>query len=513
MKRTLRVFILFAALLSLFTSIIYAASKYPDVSNNHWAFDEIEYLSNEGVISGYEDGSFQPSRLISRAEAAIMLVRALKYDKENRPDPNFSDVSKYSVAYDYIATIADEKVMVGDEGLFYPSRSLSRAEMAAILTRAYSLTYGRTFDFSDITPSFWAYEDIQALADNQITVGYPDRTYRPQLFVTRAQFSVFMARVLDDKYKPDTLVHLQNIKDKWEQYKPSFIGDPFIATASTKVPFSPSQLEPAFINDGLKMANFVRFLAGLPDDLTLTSELNEQAGYGAVLLATSEFSHYPTKPTDMSDDFYDIAVRSTSTSNIGMGNHYEESDLSQMLSTFVNYYMIDFGLNNLKRVGHRQHILNPNLKNIGFGFATNNNYHYVTMQVFDRSRSERVEYDYIAYPTKDYFPVELSQEDIPWSVTLSSVKYEKPNLENIKVTVTRLNDGAVWSFDQMDNEVTEKDKFVNVDEYTIVFRPDNIYYNVGDRYSVSIEGLEKIELLGTSPATISYETEIIQLDE
>ena len=88
----------------------------------------------------------------------------------------------------------------GNNGYFYPNKTLTRAEMAAIINRAFQLEENNTkVSFKDISTKHWAYKDIQALVGNKITTGYKDNTFRPNQSITRAEFSAFMARVLRNK--------------------------------------------------------------------------------------------------------------------------------------------------------------------------------------------------------------------------------------------------------------------------------------------------------------------------
>jgi len=50
--------------------------------------------------------------------------------------------------------------------------------------------------FPDVSPSFWAFQEIEALAASAITTGFPDGTFRPTAPVTRAQMATFLARAL-----------------------------------------------------------------------------------------------------------------------------------------------------------------------------------------------------------------------------------------------------------------------------------------------------------------------------
>ncbi|MFC3886502.1 S-layer homology domain-containing protein [Bacillus songklensis] len=176
----------------------FAKPLFTDVPNSHWAYNEIQYWTELGVITGYGDGSFKPEQSLKRAHAALLLAKAMKLDTSHPTNPNFSDVPTDHLYYDAIATIANMGIVTGkQDGRFDPNGTLTRAQMAAILTRAYNLTGTIPQNFADVPNDFWAFKEISALAANGITTGYKeDNTFRPQNAVTRAQFSAFLYRIL-----------------------------------------------------------------------------------------------------------------------------------------------------------------------------------------------------------------------------------------------------------------------------------------------------------------------------
>ncbi|MCL7746771.1 S-layer homology domain-containing protein [Halalkalibacter alkaliphilus] len=180
-----------------------AQTDFHDVDDDFWAKNEIEFLHEQEVIFGYPEGNFKPNLSINRTQAATMLVRALGLDTRNRPDPGFADISQNFHAYDIVATVAEEGLLTGSDGMFRPGETLSRAQMAVILQRAFELSGTWDREFTDIQNGFWAYDETQALAANRITTGYSaDGTFRPSNPTTRAQFSVFLARQIDEAFKP-----------------------------------------------------------------------------------------------------------------------------------------------------------------------------------------------------------------------------------------------------------------------------------------------------------------------
>ena len=75
--------------------------------------------------------------------------------------------------------------------------------MAIFLSRAFNLIEEADESFADISPSMASYYHIKRIIEERLTHGYPDNTFRPNEKITRAQFSAFLARALDDQFKVD----------------------------------------------------------------------------------------------------------------------------------------------------------------------------------------------------------------------------------------------------------------------------------------------------------------------
>ena len=67
MKKTIAVILTLSVMLGIIFQIA-LAKEFSDMPASHWAFQYVDKLSNEGVINGYEDGSFRPSKEVTRAE-------------------------------------------------------------------------------------------------------------------------------------------------------------------------------------------------------------------------------------------------------------------------------------------------------------------------------------------------------------------------------------------------------------------------------------------------------------
>lgn len=288
---------------------------------------------------------------------------------------------------------------------------------------------------------------------------------------------------------------------------------PFQTQPSVTAPYAAGQVKDSALRTAAARLTMLRRLAGLPA-VELDATLNQQAQYGAVLLAASEFSHTPAQPADMNSDFYQKGSAATSTSNI----HYSGtsgssiSTESYVLAKSTDGFMDDSDGYNVDRVGHRRWQLNPTLKKVGFGLSVKQQgswtYQYVAEKIMDTSGSA-VDYDFVAWPASGNFPNDLSgfNQNTAWSVTLNPQKYSTPSQSAVSVKLTRLADGQVWTFSGSESyTAANSGKYFNVSATgsgvanCIIFRPDGIAKYEGT-YVVEISGLTNSS---QQPATLKY---------
>ncbi|MBO8430132.1 S-layer homology domain-containing protein, partial [Spirochaetes bacterium] len=71
------IFKILTAVLVFSVALPAMAFQFPDVPTNHWAAEQMDILSDKGVIVGYPDGTFRPDENVTRAEFASMAIKAL----------------------------------------------------------------------------------------------------------------------------------------------------------------------------------------------------------------------------------------------------------------------------------------------------------------------------------------------------------------------------------------------------------------------------------------------------
>lgn len=153
----------------------------------HWAQLNIEKMVASGTLGGYPDGTFKPDNTITRAEFATMLVKA--FNSGNIGGKTFTDTAQHW-AKDYIAQATASGVVSGyDADTFGPDNLITREQMAVMITRAAKLIgAAEEVQFADSgNISGWARDAIAAATSNGIMKGYPDNTIHPQGSATRAE--------------------------------------------------------------------------------------------------------------------------------------------------------------------------------------------------------------------------------------------------------------------------------------------------------------------------------------
>lgn len=174
-----------------------SAFAFSDVSEWHWAKQPIEELNSAGYISGYEDGNFYPSNAISRAEFVTIINNIM--GNTYLSDIKYNDVSPYAWYADSISRAVAAGYISGyADGTIKPDAMLTRAEAAVIAYRAWKLSPEGSLKFADNEKiGNWAAAQIATLSSKNIINGYDDNTFRPDSFISRAEVANIIYRLTE----------------------------------------------------------------------------------------------------------------------------------------------------------------------------------------------------------------------------------------------------------------------------------------------------------------------------
>lgn len=174
--------------------------RYFSDIDNHWAYNSILFMDKKGWMKGVSTSQFAPNREITRAEAAVILVRALGLNDETNTS-SFTDVSSSYWASKEIEIAKKHEILEGKgNNMFYPTDIITREEMAVILDRLLDKENDNKTDnfFKDINIYDWSYESIIKMSSNGIFKGYDDGNFYPKRKLTRAQMAALMDRISTD---------------------------------------------------------------------------------------------------------------------------------------------------------------------------------------------------------------------------------------------------------------------------------------------------------------------------
>ena len=161
--------------------------------------DKLNGDDHFAYVIGYPDGKVHPKGNISRAETATIFFRLLKADIRDgnlTADNGFSDVADGQWHNKAISTMAKLGIVKGRRAdSFDPDASITRAEFAAICARFNTKPVENSGSFSDIS-GHWAEAEIERAVAFGWIAGYPDGTFRPDTYITRAEAMTMINRVL-----------------------------------------------------------------------------------------------------------------------------------------------------------------------------------------------------------------------------------------------------------------------------------------------------------------------------
>lgn len=170
-------------------------------AKDHWASEEILLLYQVGIVSGTGHDNFSPSKELTRAELAAMICRAFSIKGGNH---GFYDVSADSWYNDYVASVTALGIMDGlSDTRFGPNEPVTRELMASTLVRVYE-AMGRTAQRSSLSWFFdyrdissWARDDVAKAITIGLVNGTPTMTFAPRQNTTRCEACVMLVRLME----------------------------------------------------------------------------------------------------------------------------------------------------------------------------------------------------------------------------------------------------------------------------------------------------------------------------
>ena len=191
---------------------------------------EIEERERHGAyILGYTDGTFGPSRSMTRAEAAAIFARLLAEKNGDTistvANTRFTDIPAHAWYSGYAKYLNNNGVTYGkSKTIFAPDDAITRAEFTTLAVRFFDV-YGdgdaeimeQYKDFNDVSDGYWAAAYIKAAAKHGWINGYGDGSFRADDEINRAEVVTIVNRLLgreaDENHIADNLRKLNTFPD------------------------------------------------------------------------------------------------------------------------------------------------------------------------------------------------------------------------------------------------------------------------------------------------------------
>ena len=274
-RKTFTIFLAFTLILS-FSSLSFAKNDKDKRSiffkdtTNHWAQESIEKLSSLGLVAGFEDGTFQPNKPVTRVEAVAFVVKAMGYlnkdsGKTLEIDLPYHDSNKIPLwAQASIQVALNHNIIQESSGNFQPNKGATRLEVVNMIANALeeqnSLYNNLSLHFTDLeTLTQEDILNIKMAVSKGIVAGFKDFTFQPNKPLTRAEMAVFMNRLLQ---------HIQN------PVTTKIVSATFVEIKSDLIFVKPTTTTTSQINY-YKLSDEVKVYKQFPNSSKITINLND----------------------------------------------------------------------------------------------------------------------------------------------------------------------------------------------------------------------------------------------
>ncbi|MEK4128700.1 S-layer homology domain-containing protein [Solibacillus sp. FSL W8-0474] len=188
-------------------------NPFTDVKDSNSHAKAILDLYNNGIIMGTTATTYEPGQPATRGEAALFLANALGLRGITYKNSLFKDVPSSSKYYNAVTALEKEGIVSGYDNEFKPNATLTRAQLAKMLTIGFELqqsTQSKTIftDVNKLTDEATK-QYIQTLVDYGITKGTTATTFSPNMKLTRGQLATFLYNAIEAKSDDLTVISVE----------------------------------------------------------------------------------------------------------------------------------------------------------------------------------------------------------------------------------------------------------------------------------------------------------------
>ena len=185
---------------------------------------ELNKKDHKQYMYGYPDWTFVPEANITRGEAAAMFARLFKEypGLDYNYKKYYTDVDESYWGFKEVAYLSEFGILSGySDGTFRPNNKITRAEFVKIAESFEALTWGLS-PYNDVDGGHWAFRYIVSSAAKGWISGYPDGSFRPNSFISRAEAVTIVNKLLERRPDKDYIdTHKPELKP-FTDLKPSY---------------------------------------------------------------------------------------------------------------------------------------------------------------------------------------------------------------------------------------------------------------------------------------------------
>ncbi|WP_027400072.1 S-layer homology domain-containing protein [Anaerovorax odorimutans] len=194
-KKIFTIVLSLAMIITTFTTAVFA-SDITDIPNN-WSKTALENAVSNGLLKGNK-GKLMPKENLTRAQMAAIVNRAFG-TIEKADLGQYTDITENSWYYDDMSKAVEMQTFVGNDNYLNPNNNITREEAFVVLARAFKLSNGTTSVLNKFTDcdlvSSWAKESAASLVGAGYIAGSNDKL-NPKENITRAEFAQIMDNLL-----------------------------------------------------------------------------------------------------------------------------------------------------------------------------------------------------------------------------------------------------------------------------------------------------------------------------
>ena len=185
----------------LLNPITSEAKQFTDLNENGSHNEAVNYLNDLNAYRYVDGNKLNGNQYVTREIASTVLYNLYSKKLESKRSYNneFIDLEETYFAYE-IRWAYDRGIFDGATSTtFNPTKNLTRAQMAKVLVNTFNLKKKGETTFKDVDKKHWSYEYISILESNGITTGNEKGEYKPNSYLTLNQLSTFLYRTIQHK--------------------------------------------------------------------------------------------------------------------------------------------------------------------------------------------------------------------------------------------------------------------------------------------------------------------------